>query len=184
MPLEGLSKFDHPLPQRNRKAKRPYSPDLIILRDKKSRQKNVLQGTKDMLQKDTICSDIGFGLTKPFSCEKCKSPFVVNPARSRIPLSKAKRKPVARKIVDEVTKKVLVVCNACGLATGRKPARSAPIPPTDEEKANYLKESIAFAKSLAESLHEPDAEQLYCPTFKMKPCQCLQSYIIGNGNVF
>lgn len=54
---------------------------------------------------------------KPFSCEKCHSPFIVNPARRHKPDSKRKYRP--RKVTDLVTKQVLLVCNACGLSMVR-----------------------------------------------------------------
>jgi RNase P subunit RPR2 len=54
---------------------------------------------------------------KPFCCEKCHSPFIVNPARSHRLESGRKYRP--RKITDMVTKKVLVLCNACGLSMAR-----------------------------------------------------------------
>jgi hypothetical protein len=58
---------------------------------------------------------------KPFSCDKCQSPFVVNPARSHRLNSAWKYKP--RKVTDPSTKKVLVLCNACGLSMIRKRRR-------------------------------------------------------------
>jgi hypothetical protein len=54
---------------------------------------------------------------KPFSCEKCHSPFIVNPARSHRLDSRRKYRP--RKIIDLVTKQVLLLCNACGLSMVR-----------------------------------------------------------------
>jgi hypothetical protein len=54
---------------------------------------------------------------KPFSCEKCHSPFIVSPARSHRLDSRRKYNP--RKITDVVTKQVLLLCNACGLSMVR-----------------------------------------------------------------
>lgn len=54
---------------------------------------------------------------KPFSCDKCHSPFIVNPARSHRLHSRRKYRP--RKITDLVTKQVLLLCNACGLSMVR-----------------------------------------------------------------
>jgi hypothetical protein len=61
-------------------------------------------------------SDVGPN-GKPFSCEKCHSPFIVNPARRHKQDPKRKYRP--RKVTDLETKQVLLVCNACGLSMVR-----------------------------------------------------------------
>lgn len=56
----------------------------------------------------------------PFSCDKCKSPHIVDPARCSP--GNRKRPPTPRKYVDPQTGRIMLLCNACGIAakTNRK----------------------------------------------------------------
>lgn len=52
---------------------------------------------------------------------------------------------------------------------------------TIDDRDQYITEAVAFAKSLAERLGKPAAERLFCPSFKNRPCGCLQTYISHQG---
>ncbi|XP_021940778.1 uncharacterized protein LOC110840210 isoform X3 [Zootermopsis nevadensis] len=165
---------------RKRKIKRPFSPEIhaggkrLIEKRKGVRKQKGLQTTEV-----TNIPDVGPN-GKPFSCEKCHSPFIVNPAR--IHRLDPRRKYRPRKITDVVTKQVLLLCNACGLSMSRsRKERHKKEPPTQEEKDAYLKKAAEFAASLAASLQDLDACRLYCPAFKSSACRCLQKYISADG---
>ncbi|PNF22840.1 hypothetical protein B7P43_G02171 [Cryptotermes secundus] len=177
----GTSKTDSITLPRKRKIKRPYSPEInignrrLIEKTRRIKKQKKLHSTEE----GTNIPDMEPN-GKPFSCAKCHSPFVVNPARSHRLGSRRKYRP--RKITDLVTKQVLLLCNACGLSMVRsKKERHRKEPPTQEEKDCYLKKAAEFAASLAASLQDPDALRLYCPAFKSSACQCLQKYISADG---
>ncbi|XP_066993646.2 uncharacterized protein [Anabrus simplex] len=162
----------HPL-ARKRKRKRPYSPVIPVTSKKLvDRRKNAKR-----LKRNNHAEALQHNTIKPFSCDRCKSPYVVNPARVHVPNSRQiNHRP--RKAIDPITKKILLLCNACGLALSRpKKQKEKKVPPSDEAKQKYIEESIKFAAKLAESLQEPEADRLFCPSFKTKPCQCLQNYV-------
>ncbi|XP_013419750.1 uncharacterized protein LOC106180336 isoform X2 [Lingula anatina] len=123
---------------------------------------------------------------KPFSCDICKSPYVCNPMNSKnrggLP---SKHQPMPRHKIDPATGNTLTLCNACGLAFER-PRRPRPskekLQVPQETKEKYLDEAKTFALSLVEGLNDPDAEKLFCPSFKNKPCGCMQRYIMGTGD--
>lgn len=51
-----------------------------------------------------------------------------------------------------------------------------------EDRDKYLAEAAIYAKSIAQSVGKPAAERLYCPSFKNKPCGCIQTYLSHQGN--
>ncbi|KAG8224059.1 hypothetical protein J437_LFUL001136, partial [Ladona fulva] len=116
-------------------------------------------------------------------CDKCQSPYAIDPAKRKEVPGKVAQKPKFRKRLDPATNKILTLCNKCGLSMSRVRKRPPKKPlPTQEDKDGYLLESEAFACSLAERLNEPDAKRLYCPHFKTEPCGCLQRYLKGKDN--
>jgi Zn-finger protein len=58
------------------------------------------------------------------------------------------------------------------------------IGPTKAEKEQYLIEATAFAANVAEEMNEPEAEKLYCPVYRVKPCGCVQRFITGGDGQF
>ncbi|XP_071481899.1 uncharacterized protein [Diadema antillarum] len=119
---------------------------------------------------------------KSFSCDHCKSRFVVNPLR-RKPGQKSKGVATPRYKIDPKTQKRLTLCNTCGLQFDRKAKpRPRDPPPTEEDKQGYYKRAELFAASLVEGLGEPDAEKLTCPVYNTKPCGCIQKFIVGEGD--
>ncbi|KAJ4429669.1 hypothetical protein ANN_21870 [Periplaneta americana] len=168
---------------RKRKLRRPYSPEILIGNKRLNKKRRGIKKSNRLSQLGEVANSPDAEThEKPFSCEKCHSPFVINPTRSHRLHSRRKYRP--RRITDPVTKKVLLLCNACGLSMvrSRKEKREKE-PPTQEAKDDYLKKAAEFAASLAASLQEPDARRLYCPSvFKTTACRCLQKYISGEGN--
>ncbi|XP_069686673.1 uncharacterized protein [Periplaneta americana] len=167
---------------RKRKLRRPYSPEIHIGNKRLNKKRRGIKKSNRLSQLGEVANSPDAEThEKPFSCEKCHSPFVINPTRSHRLHSRRKYRP--RRITDPVTKKVLLLCNACGLSMvrSRKEKREKE-PPTQEAKDDYLKKAAEFAASLAASLQEPDARRLYCPSvFKTTACRCLQKYISGEG---
>ncbi|XP_032231684.2 uncharacterized protein LOC5507258 isoform X2 [Nematostella vectensis] len=159
---------------RKRKPARSKSPENVPKVKKKKRRPRQLSTTVSRLPE------------QPFKCDLCESPYVTNPSRRGNRLKTTPQQPSPRHKVDPQTGKRLTLCNACGLSFGRpkklpKESRSQVNP---EEKTKYLEEARAFALSLVDGLGDPDAERLACPHFKTKPCGCLQTYILGEGNDF
>ncbi|KAL5012773.1 hypothetical protein ScPMuIL_011324 [Solemya velum] len=126
---------------------------------------------------DRLCDRLPNG--QPFSCDLCSSPFVCNPLTKRTSKFKRSRHmPSPRQKTDPRTGKVLVLCNACGLAFDQPRQKKEKVVPSLEKKEEYIKSARLFASTLSGRLKEPEAERLYCPSFKSKPCSCLQTYII------
>ncbi|XP_049784566.1 uncharacterized protein LOC126187496 [Schistocerca cancellata] len=159
--------------QRKREKKRPFSPDIIIPRKKIMKKKITKKPKKCSFVDDDIQE-------KKFSCEKCSSPYVVNPLRSH-PTTHKQRAP--RRVFDPSTQKIMLLCNACGLTARRINKKSEQKETNDltKEKEMYLEEAERFASSLASDLQEDDARRLYCPAFKTKACRCLQDHIMSAG---
>ncbi|XP_071449418.1 uncharacterized protein [Hetaerina americana] len=118
-------------------------------------------------------------------CDKCHSPYAIDPAKRKKTSGDSLPKPRFRKRLDVETNKVLILCNKCGLKMSRLKKRPPKKPlPSDEEKNCYLEEAKMFAESLAETLQDPDAKTLFCPNVKSNPCGCLQRYIKGGEEDF
>lgn len=108
------------LQSRQRKKRRPFSPELFVNSEKSSvrpraKKKGPNQDLKSFHYE-------GFE-SKSFSCDKCGSSYVVNPSRCRLPASQLKKIATKRKKIDLDSNKVLNLCNACGLAFNRAPRR-------------------------------------------------------------
>ncbi|EDV28131.1 uncharacterized protein TRIADDRAFT_53407 [Trichoplax adhaerens] len=117
-------------------------------------------------------------LGQSFRCDKCGSPYVVDPNRRGNRKKKSKHMACPRRKLDPQTNKILTLCNACGLAFSRsKKAKPNPSPPSLEMKLEYLKEAKQFTSRLIEKFGDQDAERLSCPNFKKHGCGCLQKYI-------
>lgn len=166
------------LPQpRARRRKRPFSPEPIA-NDRKApikartKKKDSIQQPKDFQIKES----------KAFSCDKCGSSSVVNPSRCRLNPNQIKRVQTVRRKVDPVTNKVLNLCNACGLAFSRPPKKFKGEPNSHVDRKRYLAEAEAFAKDVSERVGKRAAERLYCPSFKNKPCSCIQTYLSHTGD--
>lgn len=125
---------------------------------------------------------------KGFSCDVCKSPYVVNPCRRRS--KKPKQKPTPRHRIDPETKRRLNLCNACGLASTSTRGKSKKIQrvktlspvPSLEQKQKYLVDACRFARSLVKEYNDSDAERLFCPQIKKTACGCIQKYITAEGD--
>ncbi|XP_033119138.1 probable basic-leucine zipper transcription factor Q [Anneissia japonica] len=119
---------------------------------------------------------------KPFSCDNCKSPYIVNPKRS-ISKKDPKRAPAPRYKVDPESGKKLTLCNACGLLFDRQKKRGAKPPvATEADRKKYAEECEKFSQSLACGMNDPEAARFTCTVFQSRACACLQKYIIGDGN--
>ncbi|XP_046548434.1 uncharacterized protein LOC124258384 isoform X2 [Haliotis rubra] len=176
--------------ERERRKKRSFSPDL----DLEHLSTKVRAGQTIKKKKKKTNSGSAFAPDRPydklpngtpFSCDLCKTSYVCNPLMSKrgSRVKRSKHMPSPRIHMDPTTGKTLLLCNACGLALDRpkKPKKLKPLP-SQEEKDKYLLEAKLFATTLAAELHMPEAEVLYCPSFKMVPCKCLQVYIDADGN--
>ncbi|XP_071948544.1 uncharacterized protein [Antedon mediterranea] len=118
---------------------------------------------------------------KPFCCDNCKSPYIVNPKRS-ISKKDPKRAPAPRYKVDPETGKKLILCNACGLLFNRqqKSVRIKPPVATEADRKKFAEDCEKFAQSMATRLNDPEAARFTCNIFKSRPCGCLQKYIYGD----
>ncbi|XP_065068208.1 uncharacterized protein LOC135693605 [Rhopilema esculentum] len=120
--------------------------------------------------------------TKNFKCDKCGSPFITNPMVRGNKVKKSKVLPSPRHKLDPETKKILSLCNACGLAFNRtKKAKKSIAQPSLEEKQKYFDEGKKYAENLVKELDNEEARRLYCTYFTKKPCGCIQKFI---GDVF
>lgn len=161
--------------QREKKNKRSFSPELEV--DSKKKRKKVSR-PYSCTSSSRPCDLLADG--EPFCCKLCKSPYVTNPYAKGVKKSKRSRHvPLPKKRLDSLGREILV-CNACCQILDRqirpkKPSKEL----TAEERNRYLEDAKMFAKSLAETLNEPEAEKLYCPVSVYKVCGCLQKYIQG-----
>jgi len=116
-----------------------------------------------------------------FRCDKCGSPFIVNPMVRGNKIKRSELDPSPRHKVDPKTKKILSLCNACGLAFNRpKKVKKARVPPSAEEKQKHLDAAMKFADSLVEELNDEAANRLYCTYYTKTLCRCIQKFI-GDG---
>ncbi|XP_034255427.1 uncharacterized protein LOC117653695 [Thrips palmi] len=162
---------------RVRRKRRPFSPEpnrsphKISMRVKVKKKQSVQYDKNHCTEKSPENS---------FACDKCGSTSVVDPSRCRLPIDQNKKTQSARKKVDPSTNRILSLCNACGLAFSRPPKENkASI--SIEDRAMFLREAEAFAKSIAEKVGKPAAERLFCPAYKTKPCGCIQTYLSSTG---
>lgn len=122
-------------------------------------------------------------LGRSFCCDLCKSPYV-NPKQRTD--KKTKKKTSLHNTVDPVTKKLLNLCNVCGMSVNYVPqpgkTRTAVVLSSDD-KDKYLEEAKLFATFMSEALNDQDATQLYCPYFKIKGCGCVQRFIKADGEL-
>ncbi|XP_046341366.1 putative uncharacterized protein DDB_G0271606 isoform X2 [Haliotis rufescens] len=185
--LEGQG---HRKSERERKKKRSFSPDLDLdqLSTKVRSGQAVKKKKKKTISGSSFAPDRPYDKLPngmPFSCDLCKTSYVCNPLMSKrgSRVKRSKHMPSPRIHIDPTTGKTLLLCNACGLALDRpkKPKKLKPLP-SQEEKDKYLLEAKLFASTLAGELNVPEAEVLYCPSFKMAACKCLQAYIEADGN--
>ncbi|XP_063235864.1 uncharacterized protein LOC134538462 isoform X2 [Bacillus rossius redtenbacheri] len=173
-----MNKDDVSSEHRKRNQKRPFSPDIELKRKPGEKRKRRAQ------KKNTLKVGDAEGDGDGFSCAKCGSPYVVNPARRRGQAGD-RRSPAPRRVFDSEANRVLLLCNRCGLAAVRAGGRarggsSAPQESGSEEgRAEYLRTAAQFASSLAGELQDADAGLLYCPAFRVKSCGCLQTFITG-----
>ena len=89
-----------------------------------------------------------------------------------------------RHVFDAETRKTLKLCNACGLKLKRKQTRKVTTakPVTDTDKQKYLEEGRAFGQHISELINDELAKQFFCPKFRGKPCQCLQTFMKSDMN--
>lgn len=162
---------------RSRRKKRPFSPEPIGNPKRNIKIKAKLKGPTRISKSSNNDSQ-----PKSFSCDKCGALSVVNPSRSRMPQNQIKKIQTPRKKVDPVTNRILNLCNACGLAFSRPPRLEKPSSISIEDRDGYLAEAHAFAKSIAQRVGRPAFERLFCPTFKNRPCGCIQTFISHQGD--
>ncbi|XP_012267181.2 uncharacterized protein LOC105692512 isoform X2 [Athalia rosae] len=172
---------------RIKKKPRPYSPSKINLTSKKSsndrcKQKSkVIKAQKIYSSNDTYI-DKRSGL--PFSCDKCKSPHIVDPTRCSP--GNRKRPPMPRKHVDPINGQILLLCNACGIAakTNRKDRLVKATQESgllQELKNQYITESMKSAQKIAQECNQPELAALYCPSFSSKGCGCIEKYLSSDS---
>lgn len=159
---------------RARRKKRPFSPELIG-----HDMRNSARGKRK--RKATRNSHVHGAEINSFSCDKCGAQSIVDPSRRRLAPDQVKKAPSIRRRVDPETRKLLTLCNACGLAFSRPPKKEKQIIISTDGRDKYLAEAMAFAKSIAERVAKPAVERLYCPSFKNRPCGCLQTYLSHQG---
>ncbi|XP_046414365.1 uncharacterized protein LOC124176757 isoform X1 [Neodiprion fabricii] len=168
---------------RPRRKPRPYSPSDLTTGSKKQRQKPKVIRVQRINSSNDVYIDKRTGL--PFSCDKCESPHIVDPTRCSP--GNRKRPPMPRKYVDPVSGRVMMLCNACGIAakTNRKDRPAKVIHDAEkllQLKNDYLTESMNFAKKLSLDCNEPDLAMLYCPSFSVKGCGCIEKYLFSEAN--
>ncbi|PVD21838.1 hypothetical protein C0Q70_17640 [Pomacea canaliculata] len=121
---------------------------------------------------------------KPFSCDLCHSPYVCNPLLSKggSRFHRSRHMPSPRQKISPITGKTLTLCNACGNSLDGPRLLKKPILPSPEEKEAYIAKAKSFAKDVAAEVQDSNAEKLYCPSFKKRPCGCLQTHLRADGN--
>eukprot|EP00794_Sanderia_malayensis_P016111 gene16111-17735_t len=144
-------------------------------------KKQVKQANKKvktaLKQPDSLSVSVA-DVKKSFKCDKCGSSSVVNPILRGNCAKKGKYLPSPRRKVDPETNKILLLCNACGLAFGRtKKPKLTRMPPSLEEKQRYFDDGQQFAEHLATMLDINEASRLYCTRYTKTPCGCIQRYI-------
>jgi len=90
-----------------------------------------------------------------------------------------------RQIFNHETKKMMKLCNACGLRLKReasKKPKAADVKRSDIGKDKYLEEGRSFGMYVAGLVNDEMAKQFFCPKFRSKPCQCLQTFMQSNLN--
>ncbi|GCC31391.1 hypothetical protein chiPu_0009848 [Chiloscyllium punctatum] len=151
--------------------KRSFSPEVETMVRQKARQKINL-----------LISKSGKRAEVEFCCDICKSPSITNPSRRGNRLRRSGYTASPRWKHDPETGKMLMLCNACGLAFGRSRGPHSSCAGTDaDERRKHQEALVAFAVSMTELLGDQDAKMLCCPLFVKKPCQCLQNYIKKTG---
>lgn len=169
---------------RIRRKPRPYSPSETTAGIKKSKQKpRVIKVQKLPNSVNEVHIDKRTG--EPFSCDKCKSPHIVDPTRCSP--GNRKRPPIPRKYVDPNNGRIMLLCNACGIAakTNRKDRTTKATRDAEsvrQLKDQYLTESMNFAKKLSYECNEPELAALYCPSFSGKGCNCIAKYLFSGAN--
>ncbi|KAK3918796.1 Nitrogenase iron protein [Frankliniella fusca] len=171
-----IDKSEDDVLPRSRKKKRPFSPEPIGITRRNFKMKTKIKGPIK-IQKSV--NDISG--SSSFSCDKCGTVSVVNPSRCRLPPNQIKKIQTARKKIDPVTNTVLNLCNACGLAFSRPPRIEKTSTISVEDRDRYLADAHAFAKDIAQRVGRPAFERLFCPTFKNRPCGCIQTFISHQG---
>lgn len=156
--------------ERSVKRKRNYSPEPISKQNSIKKQKKSVNESLSLFDKK--CNK------KPIYCNKCKSSFLISSFKKI--KKKSQQYSFPRYYFDSETNRMLLLCIGCGLAINDKNKKNQKKKgPTPEEKEKYFQEAKAFSLSLVDTLHDTDAERLFCPEFKIKPCACLQKYVIG-----
>ncbi|XP_060697109.1 uncharacterized protein LOC132825715 isoform X2 [Hemiscyllium ocellatum] len=151
--------------------KRSFSPEVETMVRQKARRKINL-----------LISKSGKRAGVEFCCDICKSPSITSPSRRGNRLRRSGYTASPRWKRDPETGKMLMLCNACGLAFGRSRGPHSSCAGADaDERRKHQEALVAFAVSMTELLGDQDAKMLCCPLFVKKPCQCLQNYIKKTG---
>ncbi|ELT98481.1 hypothetical protein CAPTEDRAFT_225291 [Capitella teleta] len=154
--------------QRKKKMKERFSPPP---QPKSKPRKRLLKQPRPIQSYDLTPDG------RPFSCQKCLSPYIIHPARHTKRSGNKRMKPRYITVDDDR----LMVCNACGLAASRANRPVEPKPPkaSEEEKQNYFQESLQFTQLLLQLTGDANAERLNCPNFLSRnPCDCVRRFII------
>ncbi|XP_048469359.1 uncharacterized protein LOC109931616 [Rhincodon typus] len=157
---------------RRKCRKRSFSPEVETVVRRKARRKINL-----------LISKSGKKAGVEFCCDICKSPSITNPSYRGNRLKQSGYRASPRWKSDPETGKMLMLCNACGLAFGRSRRLRSSCTDIDAGERRKHREALeAFAVSMMELLGDQDAKMLCCPLFVKKPCQCLQNYIKRTGD--
>lgn len=116
---------------------------------------------------------------KPFCCDLCKSPYIINQNSKRALKDKRSRHvPDPKRKVDPWTRKIWLLCNSCATTFDGvlRPKKTGQPVVSAEEKAVYLEKVKVEAKALSEKHQIPEAERFYCSLYARKKCRCIQKY--------
>jgi len=117
-----------------------------------------------------------------FKCDHCGSRYVVNPMRRGNKVSTTKYKVAPRHRIDPETRKILSLCNACGLRFNRQKKEKPVKDVLSEEDIQLIKvQDQDFVQDLSTKLGDPTALRLFCPNISKTACRCIQKFICGEG---